>query len=265
MLKISLLHATYFSDCTPLAHRDRWLAEAAEPSHVDYVVAMNEEDSRAIETTKSITRAVSAPQDHYSTAVQNWNAAAELAVGDLLFVISDDLNPPHGWDAALRALVDRHNPVTETFAVKVQDSPNPADTTLRHPLISRAFYNDFGLFDPEFRGVFCDNDITIRAYLFSRTVDGRSVEFTHAHPHFDQTVAESISQTKINAPAEYDLGRKVFRKKFSPIHAGLRLNRLRLPTPALHHWLDRSFRRILLAVLKPATRGGSVINPRPTI
>lgn len=265
MLKISLLHATYFSDPGPLAHRDRWLAQAAEPSRIDYVVAMNKEDFHAIKTTKATNRVVNTPRDHYSTAVQNWNAAAELATGDLLFVISDDLHPPQGWDIALGALIDRLDPTTDTFAIKVQDSPNPADTTLRHPLVSRAFYQNFGLFDSNFRGVFCDNDITIRAYLFSHIVDGRSVAFTHAHPHFDHAVPQSISHAKINAPAEYSLGREIFRKKFSPASAGLNLNRLQLPTPALRHWLDIILRKILLAIAKPATRRTITIAPRSHI
>lgn len=253
MLKISLLHATFMSDADPLTHRDRWLELAASPSRVDYVVAMNLDDSRAVACTTGATRAVTTPRDTYSTAVQNWNAAAEIATGDLLVVISDDLFPSANWDEALELLVGQYDPRVTDFAIKIQDSPNSADMTLRHPVVSRRFYTRFGLFDPNFRGVFCDNDITMRAYLFSRILDGRSLVVPHAHPHFDHDVHETISQKKINATEEYDYGREVFKKKFFPATFGLTLNRLTLPTPSARHFLGRGLRRWALAVLKPST------------
>ena len=230
MLTISLLHATYQSPTGPRRHRDTWLSHAASPDRVEYVVAMDDADLRAQMDTKGMIRAINHPPDTFSTAVQNWNSAAKLAGGSLLFVISDDLLPSQGWDNQLTALVGERDPINDDFAIKVQDSPNQSDTTLRHPVVSRQFFERFGLFDDSFRGVFCDNDITLRALLYSEIIDGRSVLFTHEHPHFDSALSESVSQQKINRSEEYEFGRRTFMTKYSPFHIGLGLNELTLPT-----------------------------------
>lgn len=230
MLTISLLHATYLSPIGPLRHRDAWLSLAESPGRIEYIAAMDESDRSAITETERILRAINHPRDTMSTAVQNWNSAAKLSSGDLLFVISDDLLPGPGWDTQIDALVMNHDPTANDFAIKVQDSPTPSETTLRHPLVSRRFYEKFGLFDDSFRGVFCDNDITFRALLYSKILDGRIVKFSHAHPHFDTTVSETLSHYKINRSEEYAFGRNVFQNKYWPFHLGVNLNKLTLPT-----------------------------------
>lgn len=230
MLTISLLHATYRSPIGPLRHRDAWLSLAESPGRIEYIAAMDDSDRSAIAETEGILRAINHPRDTLSTAVQNWNSAAELSSGDLLLVISDDLLPGPGWDAQIEALVVSHDPTANDFAIKVQDSPTASDTTLRHPLVSRRFYERFGLFDDSFRGVFCDNDITLRALLYSKILDGRDVKFSHAHPHFDTAVSETLSHYKINRSEEYAFGRNVFQNKYSPFHLGVNLNKLTLPT-----------------------------------
>jgi len=227
------------------------LAAAHDPSRVSHVFAMEENDETAVAETVGHTRAITSPTDDYSSAVQNWNAAAEKADGDLLFVISDDLNPFPGWDENLESLCRSLDPLLVDFTVKIKDSPNHADTTLRHPIVSRKFFESFGLFDSDFRGVYCDNDITMRAYLLSQILDGRELSFRHSHPHFERDVAESASHKKINASREYEKGASVFRRKYSPLHRGLNLNRLSLPTPTVRDTLKRGLRRFLFALLKP--------------
>ena len=248
MLTISLLHATYRSQSGPLHHRDLWLSRAQSPERLNYVVSMDDNDVSAIAQTEGIERAVNRPRDTYSTAVQNWNAAATLATGDLLFVISDDLEPEVGWDAKLEHLIQDWNPLTQDFALKIQDSPNPNDTTLRHPIISRRFYARFGLFDESFRGVFCDNDITLRALLYSRIEDGRSLHFKHTHPHFERKTEATASHHKINRPEEYAFGRQAFEKKYAPFHRGLSLNSLTLPVGMPNIGVSIGFRKIGIAL-----------------
>jgi len=242
MLRISLLHATYMSGVSPSAHRDEWLREARFSERIEYICAMNDTDSWAIERTRDVIRVVNQAPDEFSTAVQNWNSAAALATGDLLVVISDDLFPPRDWDVSLEELAAPHSPLDKDFAIKIQDSPFPDDTTLRHPVVSRRFYERFGLFDDDFRGVYCDNDITLRAFLVSVILDGRDIKFHHAHPHFDRGVDETVSHRKINTPQEYELGSTLFRRKWFPLAWKLNLNRLVL-TRQSDHPMPRSFVR----------------------
>lgn len=211
---------------------------------------MEEQDKDAIEKTAGHARVITSPPDDYSSAVQNWNSAAERADGDLLFVISDDLTPVANWDNELVELCQGLDPVLVDFCVKIKDSPSYEDTTLRHPVVSRKFYNTHGLFDDKFRGVYCDNDITMRAFLFSQILDGRSLAFHHSHPHFERSVTESVSQKKINAPREYNRGSEMFRSKYFPLDRGLNLNRLSLPTPSRGHFFQRAIRALLLSLLR---------------
>jgi hypothetical protein len=140
------------------------------------------------------------------TAVRNWNAAAAAAEGDLLVVIADDLFPPPGWDQALIEMTGRLDPTRTPFVVKVADSPRPADVLLRHPVVSRAFYTRFGLFSPAYRGVYCDNDFTTRAFWRSVILDGRSLRLEHRHPALTDTVAPSESHDRMNRHDEYERG-----------------------------------------------------------
>lgn len=249
MFRISVLHATYKSDSSPMDHRDVWLSRAKNPERVEYIFAMNDDDVSSITATAGALRVLTTPKDNLSTAVQNWNSGAALSTGDVLFVISDDLFPPLDWDEQLDRIVHDCDPHNRDFAIKVRDSPYPEDTTLRHPLISRRFYERFGLFDEAFRGVYCDNDITLRAFLFSVIIDGRSLKFEHQHPHFDSKIGASASHAKINESREYSWGKDVFLHKWSPLHKNLNLNRLTLSKRLARHTPRSFFRRALYRLL----------------
>jgi hypothetical protein len=207
-VRISLLHATYRRDGGPLAVRDAWIERADTPSHVEYICAMDADDDLAVAATGNDLRAVNEATSEVSS-VRNWNSAAEVATGGLLMVIADDLFPPRGWDTALVDLTNGLDPDRTAFAVKVNDSPDARDTYLRHPVVSRAFYRQHGLFSPRYRGVYCDNDITLRAFWKSVILDGRSLVLEHRHPSVDPSIARSESQHRVSAEEEYNHGREL--------------------------------------------------------
>lgn len=189
---------------------------------------MNCDDVFCIEQTEGLLRAINAPPDSFVTAVQNWNSAAQLATGELLFVISDDLRPTRSWDSAIDDLVDETDPEIQDFAIKITDSPFEEDTVLRHPIISRKFYEVRGLFDPSFRGVHCDNDITMRAYRESIILDGRQLKFDHINPLLDPRFSPSQSHELVNREAEYSFGSQQMRRKWGWVLSKTNLNRLPL-------------------------------------
>ncbi|MGC1419878.1 MAG: hypothetical protein WA786_07155, partial [Acidimicrobiales bacterium] len=179
--RISILHATFHSESGPLLVKETWLARAERPDLIDYVFAMDADDDATVSQTEGHPRVVNPSGDGTVTAVRNWNSAAATTTtqSDLLMVIADDLLPPPGWDAALSTLVGQLDGNVVPFAIKITDSPYRNDTLLRHPIISRAFYRHFGLFSDEYRGVYCDSDITLRAFWQSVILDGRSVILEH--------------------------------------------------------------------------------------
>jgi hypothetical protein len=170
---------------------------------------MDADDVATVALTEGLPRLVNPAGGGAVTAVRNWNAAAAVAKGDLMVVIADDLLPPYGWDQTLIEMIGRLDPVRTPFAVKVADSPG-GDALLRHPVISRAFYTKFGLFSPSYRGVYCDTDLTARAFWHSMILDGRALQLEHRHPAFTGEILPSESHHRVNQPQEYARGRAAY-------------------------------------------------------
>lgn len=229
-ISLSLLHATYRRKESPVAIKEAWLATAVHPNSVEHIFALDADDEMSVASTEGHLRVVSPPFDGV-TAVRNWNAAAEQATGDLLIVIADDLLPPPGWDVILAELIgNKLDPRRVPFAVKVSDTPRGSslpggDALLRHPIISRAFYEKLGLFSPAFTGIGCDMDFTRRALWRSAIIDGRNLVLDHAHATVD---SPSESTSRINAPREAVVARRNYCQIWS---ARQRAARVRLVRP----------------------------------
>lgn len=215
-MKISLLHATWFADQSLTQFQNLWIGHARTPAAIEYVVAMEEGDEKAIRDSDGMNRLVlpAMVDEAMSSAVRNWNAAASSASGDLLFVISDDLVPSQGWDEKIRTKLATINPLNTAFALKIMDSENKRDTNLTHPIISRAFFEEFGLFNPSYTHLYVDLDLTIRAFWNSVIFDGRDIEFRHLHPSLDPQIGRSKSHTKGNSANERARGRKIFESEW---------------------------------------------------
>lgn len=221
---ISLLHATYRAGEAALGVRARWLEHASEPRRIEHVFALDGDDEVTIEATKGLDRVVSPPLPGKVTAVRNWNAAAEASTGQLLFVIADDLTPPVRWDAILDEIIGVLDPGRFAFAVRVADidpSTDSRPTLLRHPVVSRRFFEKLGLFDPAYTGLFCDDDITLRSFRRAVVVDGSALRLQHRRSH----VRPTASQARINTEEELARGRNVRDRRWG---------RSRLPPPAAY-------------------------------
>ncbi len=206
--KISLLHATYRSRLSAEEMSSRWINTAGRPERIEYIFAMDDTDEKSVHGTKTFKRVVTKPREEKSTAVCNWNAAASVATGDLLMVIADDLIPPVHWDIEIEELIGLADCARAAFVVKVNDSSEYVhDTLARHPIVSRRFYEKFGLFDQRFRGVYCDNDITLRAFFRAELINGKHIVFEHDRPS-----SATESQAKQNREGEFVFGSEVFNR-----------------------------------------------------
>jgi hypothetical protein len=225
--RISLLHATHRSGDTALRIRDEWLRRARTPDAVEHVFAYAEDDevSAAAIPAAGGRFVVTPPSLGLVTAVRNWNAAAAAADGAILFVIADDLLPPPDWDVRLLDAVGPLDPAATEFAVKVADDRGARfhwtdywrRNLLRHPVVSRAYYARFGLFDQRFRGVFCDDEITLRSFRRAVVVDGKSLVLDHKEHAAD--APDSLlteSQARVNRKSEYDFGRETLKSIHPP-------------------------------------------------
>ena len=206
----SLLHASYHRQGGPLAVQQAWLETADRPESVECIVALGDDDNVGIGQTIDQLRVVSPAAEGRVTAVRNSNAAARLASGDFLVVIADDLLPPRGRDSRLRSVTSGLDPEKTSFVVKVTEDPGPPDTKLRHPVVSRKFYREFGLFSEEFDRVHCDNDITMTAFWKAFVLDGRLIVTEHRHPTLDDLVGPSRSHEMMNDAAQYASARTTY-------------------------------------------------------
>lgn len=229
---ISLLHATYRRSTSPVHVKEFWLRAADQPQLIDYIFALDEDDFKTITATDGHKRVVG-PALANVTAVRNWNAAAGVAVGDLLVVIADDLIPPLHWDSDLRWIIGHLDPQIHAFSVKTAEAGESGRRDLlRHPVISRAFYQRFGLFSDLFTGVFCDDDITLRALFHAAIVDGRALRLQHDHPSNLKGKFPSESQNRINKAEEFQYGREALNSLWSPRRRAVRTRFLR-PGPGI--------------------------------
>jgi GT2 family glycosyltransferase len=207
--RFSLLHATFQAGEQAIATRIAWLKAANQPTLVEHLFSLNADDPISAKLSATYASVVNPPWPGVVTSVRNWNAAAVSARGDILVVIADDLLPPACWDVDLEKIFDHLDPLATPFAIKVTDNYDPNDNLIRHPIISRAFFNRFGLFHPDFYGICCDDDLSLRAWRYAIVLDGRRLVFAHYNPRSNFKIKPTGSQERVNRPEEYDHGRRV--------------------------------------------------------
>lgn len=213
--QISLLLATYHNPVGAGTHLSEWIRLATKPESVEGLIAGDDSDPE-LARLKSAPYAtlISPGKDSASSAVRNWNLAASHASGRLLFVIADDLHATAGWDEKLLEVFQGLDPRKVSFGIKVADFSGDRSTLMRHPVVSRKFYETLGLFDSRYDGVSCDLDISRRAFWRAFVIDGTSAVFEHRHPVHDNAVRPSRSQELQNRTHALDVGRSKFRKQW---------------------------------------------------
>lgn len=174
---------------------------------------MDGDDVVSLRATEGYLRVVNPPLGEVS-AVRNWNAAAVSARGRVLLVIADDLLPPNGWDGLLRGIIARADPEVIQWVVISREEGAGNLTLIRHPVLSCAHFRRYGLFDPAFRGVYCDDDFTLRAFKHSLVLNCPSLIYTHRHPGMGTLYERTTSHEAMNKKEEYEYGKAVFEQSW---------------------------------------------------
>lgn len=192
---ISLLHATKRFDAARKCQQ-MWLDRAANRSQVEIITAV---DSVDYPTCGWFTHlAVS----NGNTPVEAWNAAAKFSTGDILVVLDDDWEPPHGWDEIIVSRLGAGD------ILKVGDK-HRKDGLICHPILTRRLYEKIGyVFHPLFKSVYCDDWFTSQAKALG-FVDASDVEFLHANPSQGYGVEDEIARTS-NSAERYAHGKQTF-------------------------------------------------------
>lgn len=190
--------------------RAEWLAAASSSERVEHIFSSDADDEIS-QSLSEIRAGVVNPRMQGVSAVRNWNAAAAAARGDLLVVIADDLLPCARWDALLDEVLVDLDPLLTPFVVKIAESDSHRDLLLRHPVVSRAYYNRFGLWNPEYQGHYVDHDFTYAAYNHGLVLDGRRVRLTHMNAAYGHSATRTESQVRMMSESATD-GRALFAR-----------------------------------------------------
>ena len=242
--KFSLLHATYRCGSRAVEIRDAWISRAFRPECVEHIFSFDIDDTVSMSFPAISENGLCNPSlGGLVSAVQNWNVAAEKARGDILVVIADDLEPPANWDTEILRAIKGLDPNRCGFVLKVRDSDDARDTTIRHPVVSWYYFSKYGLWDPSYRGHGVDNHFTLEAHRRGRVIDGRSLQLLHHQPAAGEAGTES--QEKMRSFGSYDfLDRTPRWQRF------LRCTYVSVP----HHELELRRSRVLIAAT--AARSG---------
>jgi hypothetical protein len=216
-MKLSLLHATRDNPANAMTTAAVWLSRASNPEDIEHIFAIQEDDRLSTEVFKTCNQSyvtTPPPPEWASSSVANWNAAARQATGDWLLVIADDLLPPPGWDQDFELLGIRQEPCAVYAPDQMSD-----DGLLRHPIVNRAFMAKRGhLFDPDFYGVYCDNDLNLWCQDNDvPVIKWPGLAFYHDHPIANPETEWSDVTRKQNSDRAYAYGQQMLAKKWPAI------------------------------------------------
>lgn len=195
---ISLLHTTRRPEAAKRC-QELWLSRADNTTNIEIVTAVDADD---VASQQAFPNAIIVQKPNGCCA--GFNAAAAASVGDILVLLDDDWEPPHGWD---EIIVSRLGGGDVLFV----GDKHRKDDLICHPIITRRFYEEMGYFlHPSFKSVYCDNFFTLQAKARG-FVDATDVEFLHANPSQGYGTEDAVARAS-NSPERYVHGEAAFKR-----------------------------------------------------
>ena len=172
---------------------DEWIAKAANPKNVEYILCADERWG-----FKGFTKTCAGskpPFDFKGKIVWNEarrcyvdsvNTAARAATGNILIVIADDQFPCQDWDVELlKVSVPTEHFLRGEWVMEVSTGTvkERERGIIVMPILSRARYERLGyVFYPEYESMYADNDFAEHAKQDGIVIDARHLMFPHRHP-----------------------------------------------------------------------------------
>jgi hypothetical protein len=223
----------------------RWMAAAANPLDVEYVLSIDAEDFKGAASEGPHCLAPAVPvvdltggplwrveesaagpgfefrlaiNDGRPCPVDGWNAAAAASRGKFLITVSDDWAPIPRWDAALLGVIPS---LDGQYVVWVSTGGNSRVMTFS--MLTRAYYERYGyVFYPEYVGMLADDDFTLTAQIDGVIIDCRESlpVFQHFHPAYGTAQNDAV-YARQNRPEAWRVGYEVLRRRHNcrPINA----------------------------------------------
>lgn len=139
------------------------------------------------------------------SAVDAINKAAEVAIGEIYIVVSDDTEPCNAWPWHIYNEANGR----KDWIMKTQDGIQPWIITM--PVMDRDYYNRFGyIYHPDYKHLFCDTELTCVADITGRKITSNLL-FPHNHYSIGKSVKDEIS---IRADATQQEGERLFIERY---------------------------------------------------
>lgn len=195
-MNISIIHPSRSRSEIANKVRQEWLNKA--DSEIEYIFSLDIDDMQA---TKYEGRSIF---NKNRSAIDAINRGAEIAIGDLLVVVSDDFSCPEHWDSLLiESLKGKSD-----YCVKTQDGLQPTLMTL--PIMDRVYYDRFGyIYHPDYYHLFCDQEMTVVAHYLGKVIN-LPILFEHNHHSTGKFKKDAIS---IKNDRSWQQGERVFNRR----------------------------------------------------
>lgn len=200
-MRISVIHPSYGRPTQSRNVLDYWM-QRAKGKH-EYIVALNSDD---IELNK-YTIPVGAIElcRPFRSSVEAINAAAELAIGNIMIVVSDDQFCPYGWDE----MILKEAAGQSDFVMKVYDGLQKSLITM--PILDRDYYNrDKRIYYPGYKHLFCDAELSDVAYMRRRVLVRNKILFPHRQYSIIGTVPDT---TALRNESTYAHGKALYQSR----------------------------------------------------
>lgn len=215
---ISLLHPSRSRVDKSFETLSKWM-DRAKSSDIELIVSVDDDDpgrQTYVEVYGNIyntfdVRTSGVLVNPNRSAVDAINAAAKVATGDIMIVLSDDTDCPDNW----AELIEMEVRGKKDFVLRVEDGIQPWLVTA--PIFDRTYYNRFGyVYHPDFRHMFADTHYTHIAFGLNRVIKSNLL-----FPHLHYSVKKlGIKPDEINHRADRttsegrDLYLKLFQRGF---------------------------------------------------
>jgi len=168
------------------ARVQEWLARAADPEAIEFVVTIDAGHAVHQEAFARLPRTRAFLNHGRPCCVDGWNLAARKARGSILIQCSDDLHPPERWDAVIRArLADGARPAV----LAISDGYTARPQFIPHAIVTRPYYRQLGyLFHEAYWSMWSDNELSAVAYRRAAVVDAYDIWFAHSHGQVNDDV-----------------------------------------------------------------------------
>jgi hypothetical protein len=136
------------------------------------------------------------------------NHAAKEAKGDILVYVSDDFDCPDKWGVTVQQLTHGR----EKWLLKVDDGYQPFwKDVLTIPIMDKALYNELGyFFHPEYRSMFCDQDLFYTCKNMNVIINAQNVLFEHNHYCNKKAM---IDDTYRRSDQNWNSGKELYAKR----------------------------------------------------